>query len=159
MTQPTTPLRDDELRITRTFAAPAAQVFRLWTEASQLKQWLGPRGFECSHCELNASTGGTWRASITSVDRGALWMGGMFREVVADRRLALTFAWDSGTGEPGLETLITVTLEPQGDDQTALHFHQAPFDSKSTRDRHAVGWNEALDKAQRVVEHGAHEDV
>ncbi len=48
-------------------------------------------------------------------------------------------------GEPDNETLITITINPEGA-KTRLVFRQAPFDNAKTRDEHAEGWGEVLDK-------------
>ena len=47
-------------------------------------------------------------------------------------------------GNPGLETVITVTFEDHGSG-TKLTFRQAAFTTVAARDSHAEGWGEALD--------------
>ena len=57
-------LADDELLITRTFDAPVALVFRLWTEPAHMRRWWGPKDFTCTAVELDFRPGGAWRACI-----------------------------------------------------------------------------------------------
>ena len=73
-----------------------------------------------------------------------LWMGGVFREVVAPERLVFTFAWEE-EGEGGLETLITVTFAER-DGKTLMTFHQTPFQSDGERDGHQGGWTSTFDR-------------
>ena len=61
-------------------------------------------------------------------------------------------AWSSPSpgrtdGEPGHETLVTVTFAEQGG-KTLLTFHQAPFESVESRDSHHGGWSESFDRLE-----------
>ena len=67
-------------------------------------------------------------------------MSGIYREIVEPERLVFTFAWDD---EP--ETLVTVTIRPEGDG-TRLTFRQEPFADAASRDSHESGWGECLDR-------------
>ena len=46
-------LAEREITITRMFDAPRAAVFRAWTDAGQLAQWWGPKGFTNPVCEID----------------------------------------------------------------------------------------------------------
>jgi uncharacterized protein YndB with AHSA1/START domain len=140
-----------ELTITRTYDAPVSLVFQIWSEREHMQQWLGPRGFTCTSLSLDFRPGGAWRGCIQSEQYGALWMGGVYREIVPDRRLVFTFAWDEGPDEPGLQTLVTVTFSER-DGKTIQTFHQAPFVDEASRDSHIGGWNECFDKQQQYTE-------
>ena len=52
-------LADDELLITRTFDAPAALVFALWSKPEHMKRWMGPANFTCPEVEIDFRVGGT----------------------------------------------------------------------------------------------------
>ncbi len=148
----TTPeLRDDELLLTHTFDAPPALVFRLWSQAQHMQRWFGPKGFSCTHCEIDFRPGGKWLACIESEQSGPLWMGGEFREIEPDRRIAFSFG-DRGPAQnvhPSSE--VTVTFTDRGDGTTHQILHQTGFPSIAFRDRHIVGWNSALEKAETYV--------
>jgi uncharacterized protein YndB with AHSA1/START domain len=142
---------DDALLIERVFDAPVALVFRLWAEREHMMRWLGPAAFACTHLKMDFRPGGAWRACISSKAQGDLWMGGRYREIEPERRLVYTFTWDNNPGQPGVETLVTVTFAEQ-DGRTIQRFHQAPFVSRAVRDSHIGGWNESFDKQDAVVE-------
>lgn len=82
---------------------------------------------------------------------GESWMGGQFREIEKDKRIAYTFAWEDGRDQPGVDTLVTVTFTEQ-DGKTVQSFHQAPFISVEARDSHVGGWNECFDREQVYAE-------
>jgi glutathione S-transferase len=145
----TTPvLRDDELLIARIFDAPPGLVFKLWSQAQHMQRWLGPRGFTCTHCEIDFRPGGRWLACIESETSGPLWMGGEFREIEPDRRIAFSF----GDRDPGQSvhpaTEVTVTFTDRGDGSTHQLFHQTGFPSVAFRDSHVGGWTSTFEKAE-----------
>jgi uncharacterized protein YndB with AHSA1/START domain len=135
-----------ELTITRTFNAPAALVFKAWTQAEHLVRWLGPKSHPAREVEVDFREGGAWRACLRSPDGEDLWMGGQYREISPPDRLVLTFAWDS----TGFETVVTIRLEEVGE-RTVMHFHQAPFASVDSRDSHNEGWSSSFDRLEAFV--------
>jgi uncharacterized protein YndB with AHSA1/START domain len=138
-------LRDDELLITRTFDAPAAVLFALWSEPEHMKRWMGPADFTCPEAKIDFRVGGAYRAMIKSAAHGENWFGGVYREIERNRRLVFTFAWDNEGPSAGLETLVTITFEER-DGKTIQTFHQSPFLNVERRDSHIGGWNGAFDK-------------
>lgn len=144
-------LADDELLITRVFDAPVSLVFRIWETREHMMRWLGPKDFSCTHLDLDFRPGGTYRACIVSDAYGETWFGGTFQEIVKDRRIVMTFAWDDRPDQPGINTLITVEFTEEGG-RTVQSFHQTPFVSVESRDSHVGGWNECFDREQVYAE-------
>ena len=141
-----------ELVITRTFDAPRALVFRLWTDPHHAKNWWGPVDYPATHLEMDVRPGGAWRGCLTAADDGReLWQHGVFREVVAPERLAFTFVWDE-EGERGVETLVTVTFAEQAG-KTLMTFRHAPFQSDGERDGHRGGWASTFDRLDEYLTH------
>jgi uncharacterized protein YndB with AHSA1/START domain len=143
----TADLADDELLITRTFDAPASLVFRMWTDPEHMKHWMGPKDFTCPEADIDFRVGGAYRAMIRSGAHGENWFGGVYREIVENRRLVFTFAWDNDGPSAGIETLVTITFEER-DGKTVQTFHQRPFLSAERRDSHVGGWTQAFDKLE-----------
>ncbi len=143
-----------ELMIERTFAAPVALVFQSWKQRELMIQWWGPKDFTCTHLELDFREGGAYRACISSAQHGDNWMGGRFLEIVENQRIVMSFAWEDGRDQPGVDTRITVTFAEQ-DGKTLQRFHQAPFLHEEARDSHIGGWSECLDREQQFVEQRA----
>ena len=139
------------LTIERTFAAPAALVFAVWSNEGHMRNWLGPRDFTCTACDLDFRVGGAWRACIVSEAYGESWMGGRYVDIVPGERIVFTFAWEDGRDQPGVETRVTLTFEEHAG-KTKQIFHQAPFLHEDARDSHIGGWNQAFDKEQAYAE-------
>jgi uncharacterized protein YndB with AHSA1/START domain len=138
-------LADDELLITRTFDAPAAVLFALWSQPEHMRRWMGPRNFVCPEVEVDFRVGGAYRVMIKSAEHGENWFGGIYREIEQDRRLVFTFAWENDGPSAGVETLVTITFEER-DGKTVQTFHQRPFLDVERRDSHVGGWTQAFDK-------------
>lgn len=139
-------LADDELLISRRFDAPASLIFAMWTNPAHLMHWMGPQGFDCTAAEIDLRVGGTYRMRIRSPEHGDNAFGGVYREIVPNRRLVFTFAWDNTGPSAGLETLITIILTER-DAKTTMTFHQTPFRDVDARDRHVGGWTSSFEKA------------
>jgi len=141
---------DRTLVITRLFNAPPASVFKAWTDPAIAKTWMGPRGFTATHSEGELRPGGAWRACLRrDADGKELWQGGVYREIVVPERLVFTFAWDDENGQPGHETLVTITFAAEHG-RTRMTFRQATFDSIGQRDGHQGGWTSTF---ERLAEH------
>jgi uncharacterized protein YndB with AHSA1/START domain len=150
-------LADDELLITRTFDAPAAVVFSLWSKPEHMKRWMGPQDFDCPEAEIDFRVGGAYRGMIKSAEHGENWFGGFYREIVPNRRLVFTFTWDNDGPSTGVETVITIDLEErQG--KTVQTFHQRPFRTVSRRDSHVGGWSSAFERLETYAKKIAQED-
>jgi glutathione S-transferase len=141
-------LRDDELLITRTFEAPPALVFKLWSQATHMQRWLGPQGFSCTHCEMDFRPGGKWLACIESEQSGPHWMGGEYLDIDPDRKIVFTFGDREPTSGIHPETRVEVTLTDRGGGRTLQTFHQTGFPSVAFRDGHVRGWSAVFDRAE-----------
>lgn len=138
---------EKELSITRIFDAPRHLVFEAWTKPEHLKQWFAPHNFTIPSLEAESRPGGAWRSSMQKPGGELLTMGGVYQEIVPNERLVFTHAWEDDTDKPGHEgheTKITVTFQDM-DGKTLMHFHQAIFDSKESRDAHNGGWTQFFD--------------
>ena len=143
-------MADTELFITRSFAAPAALVFRLWSDAELLKRWFGPKDFTCPSYSLDFRVGGAYRGMIRSAHYPDGWFGGTFKEIVPNQKIVMSFAWEQGSGLTDRND-ITITLS-EADGVTIQRFHQAPFATIEERDSHLGGWTECLDKQVGYLE-------
>ena len=96
-----------EILITRTFDAPAALLFRAWTEPELVKQWWGFDTGEWLVCDVDLRVGGAWRWVVR--DRGMeVGFHGEYREVERPTRLVATEVYE---GFPDAEALNSTTLD------------------------------------------------
>jgi len=149
-----TKLSEREITITRVFDAPRALVFEAWTDAAQLAQWWGPKGFTNPVCEIDVRVGGAIRVHMRSPDGQVYPMRGEFREIVAPERLVFTNIAVDGADKPIIEGLTTVIFAERGG-KTTMTLH--------TRGRAVVdyavgylqgmeaGWTGSIDKLQTLL--------
>lgn len=143
-----------DLTIDRLFPAPVDRVFALWAEAGHRKHWWAPKGFRCAEFTHDFRVGGAWQARLESLETSqSLWMGGAYREIETNVRIAFDFAWLEAGTDPGARSLITVTFEAEAD-STRQRFHQASFAAELNRDQHHEGWSECLDRLAQLFEPG-----
>lgn len=142
---------ESELVIVRTLDAPRELVWKAWGDPTQMRRWMGPRGYTTVELSGEIRPGGAWRLCMQKDDTGEkLWQGGVYREVVEPERMVFTFAWDGDDGRPENEMLITLTFAAQGQ-KTVMTLRQTQFRSVEQRDGHAGGWNSALDRFEEFV--------
>jgi uncharacterized protein YndB with AHSA1/START domain len=96
--------------ITREIAAPRELVFKAWTDAKQLAQWWGPRGFTNPVCEWDALPGKAIYVVMRAPNGADYPMGGEFREIVAPERLVFTSGALDKKGNLLFEFLHSVTF-------------------------------------------------
>ncbi len=94
--------------ITREFDAPPALVFRAWTEADLVRQWMGPRSVDMDIEVWDCRTGGSWRYAAGRDGEEIARFYGSFHEVRPGERLVQTFTW---AGMPDSVALETMTFE------------------------------------------------
>jgi uncharacterized protein YndB with AHSA1/START domain len=105
--------------ITREFDAPAALVFRAYTEPDLFRQWIGPRNRTFELQEFDCRTGGAWRYSTGGQgdDDFEAKFYGAFHEVRRDERIVQTFTFE---GFPDQVALETATFEDLADGRSRV---------------------------------------
>ena len=136
------------LQIRRVYKAPVAAVYAAWTDPEQMKHWMGPSDdFGESEVTMDVRVGGRYRIVMHSRDGEVHRVGGVFREVVTNRKLAYTWAWES---TPERESLVTLEFKPSGEDTELVLAHQRFADTQA-RDKHQQGWHGCLDRLGRFL--------
>ncbi len=120
---------EQEIVMTRVFAAPRRLVFDAWTRPEQVSRWLlGPDGWTMPICEIDLRVGGAWRYVLRHPDGRELIMRGVYREIDRPGRLVSTESFD---GMPG-EGVNTFTLD-EVDGVTTVTIRSL-YESRATRD-------------------------
>lgn len=131
------------LEITRTFKAPRALVFKVWTQPEHIVRWWG-----CSYMVDNKVTndlrvGGGFRSEMTLDDGAKQVIVGKYLEIVEPERLSFTWNWEDGS--LGSETVVTIALEEQGA-STVMTMRHELFDTADLRNAHNDGWTASFDR-------------
>jgi uncharacterized protein YndB with AHSA1/START domain len=135
------------LTLKRRLNARPAKVYAAWTDAEKIARWWGPAGTVAGsvRAEMDVRVGGRFRVSFQTGDGEYHEVGGVYQEVVPDRRLVFSWAWHS---TPERESLVAVTLQAD-DDGTLLTLHHEQFADQAARDGHERGWSGTLDKLEQ----------
>lgn len=104
------------VRITRTFNAPPAKVFRAHTDPELFAQWIGPRSISTRMDFYDCRTGGSYRY-VTILDGAEYGFFGSFHEVRPSELIVQTFTFEGFPDGVALERLV---FEDLGDGRTRL---------------------------------------
>ena len=139
------------LQIRRTFEAPVAAVYAAWTDPEEVKQWMAPSDdFGSTDATIDLRVGGRYRIVMRGPDGEMHRVGGVYREIVPNRRLVYSWAWES---TPERESLVTVEFRSAGQG-TELVLTHTRFADTEARDKHNHGWNGCLERFGRYVSRG-----
>jgi uncharacterized protein YndB with AHSA1/START domain len=142
---------DNQILITREFAAPKHLVYRAWTTPELIKRWWsGDRG-EVTSAEVDLRVGGSWRYVMTATGGFEVAFHGEYREIVPNERLVSTEVFE---GMPDAQALDTLTLTER-DGRTTLRI-LVEHDSQQARDAHInsgmeAGMQESMDHLEQVA--------
>ena len=131
------------LELSRHYPVAPEKVWRAWTDAEALKKWWAPESGGVALAELDVRVGGRYRIVFGGPDNNANEVAGVYREVVANRKLSFTWSWPRTT--PERESLVTIVFRRAGEG-TELQFRHEQFFDEVSRDNHKRGWTAALDK-------------
>jgi uncharacterized protein YndB with AHSA1/START domain len=120
---------DEQILITREFAAPKHLVWRAYTEPDLVKRWWAGRRGEMNVAEIDLRVGGTYRYAMTATEGFEVAFHGEFREIEPHDRIVNTEVYE---GAPDSAALNRVTFTEAGGRTTLTILMQ--LDSKATRD-------------------------
>lgn len=135
------------LTIKRRFNAPPAKVYAAWTDPEKIARWFGPDGGAVLSAESDVRVGGRYRIIFHTEDGEEHNVSGVYQEVVPNERLVFTWMWIT---MPERESLVMVSLKPDGDGTMMTLLHERFFDEPA-RDRHHMGWTGCFDKLERYL--------
>jgi len=138
------------LNLQRHYPVAPEKVWRAWTDPEALKRWWGPGGPEAvSVAQLDVRVGGRFRIVFGGPQGNEHEVQGVYKEVVANRKLVFTWTWPRTT--PERESLVTILFKPHGGGTELDFVHSQHFD-QSVRDGHQRGWSEAFAKLERFLQ-------
>jgi uncharacterized protein YndB with AHSA1/START domain len=147
---------DREVKVTRSFKAPRALVYRAYTEPELVRRWLlGPPGWSMPICEMDVRVGGAFRWRWRSEDNASEFgFTGTYRDVQPSSRIVHTEAYDPGTvggGYPGEDAIVTVTFAEDGAVTTVTTL--IDFGSKEARDAAvATGMTDGMEQSYQLLD-------
>ncbi|RJL35406.1 SRPBCC family protein [Bailinhaonella thermotolerans] len=85
---------DDQILITREFAAPRHLVYRAWTTPELVKRWWAGQRGKMTSVEIDLRVGGRWRYVMDVNEGGEVAFHGEYREIVPGERIVYTETLD-----------------------------------------------------------------
>jgi uncharacterized protein YndB with AHSA1/START domain len=102
----------------RNASCPPGVVFDQWLEPESLAEWMCPRPVRVVDLTVEPRVGGNARFDVDDSGTRVLITGHF---LTIDRRHLLRFTWShSDWPDPTAASIVTVALEPLGDDQTLM---------------------------------------
>jgi uncharacterized protein YndB with AHSA1/START domain len=151
-----------EFILNRHIPAKQERVFSAFTQAEQLRQWWGPKGFHSTHCTLDLRRGGVMHYCLDG--QGApVWGKWVIVELLPPRRLGFIACFsDADAGEPTRhpqladwprETMTEIEFRAQADGAllrvVSTPLNATPAERRCFARHHDAldqGWSDTLDK-------------
>ncbi len=129
------------LEIRQRFSVPRERVYKAWTDAQALAEWMGPQGVRVRVDELEVRPGGRYHFTFLA-EEGDHPLGGEFIEVVKNERLVFSWCWEAGD-IAGVETVVELTFtEVDGGTELILDHRKLP--TAAALEKHTEGWTGCL---------------
>jgi uncharacterized protein YndB with AHSA1/START domain len=145
----------------RTFNAPAADVWKIWTDADSVKKWWGPKDYTAIVVRDDVRPGGTFLWAMESAQGKKYWNTGTYQEVVPAQKIVskMAFANENGQAIPGPQvsapgrwpneiTVIVEFSESQGKTAVTVTELGIPL---IVYPLSRIGWSQQFDKIQSLL--------
>jgi uncharacterized protein YndB with AHSA1/START domain len=136
------------VRIERTFAASAEDVFDAWTSPEVMRRWFHPTpDWETSEAEVDLRVGGKVRVVMRTPDGREVEAQGEYTLIDRPHRLAMTWNFDD---DPSNEQLIELSFSESGG-STTVRMVNSGISTDERRDAQDQGWRGCLDELEQVL--------
>jgi len=139
------------VQVRRRVKAGAEEIFDLWTRPDLMVRWMSPfpGAVDCkASCDLRP--GGAFSLVMSSPE-ARRDVSGTYVEI--DRPRKLVFTW-IGPLTNNVNTLVTVELNPRGDNETDLVLTHERLPTPAIHEGHTKGWGIILDHLAEAVGSG-----
>jgi uncharacterized protein YndB with AHSA1/START domain len=148
---------DEQILITREFAAPRNLVYKAWTTPELVKRWWNAKRGQVTVAEIDLHAGGKWRYVQVTDDGFEVGFHGEYLEVVSNERIVSTEVYEGlpeGVSEAEGATVNTATFAEADGRTTLTILVQAT--SRASRDAiidsgMEAGLQDALDLLEQVA--------
>ena len=150
------------LVFTRTFDAPRALVWKVWTDAKHIANWWGPSCFTTQNVVWNARPGAKLNVDMVGPDGTVYPMPGSFIDVNEPEFLSLKAGVPDGQGGMLFETLTEVRFVER-ENKTDVIVSAKVLNQKPGAEVHLggmeEGWSQTLDRLGEEVAEAAGIDL
>jgi uncharacterized protein YndB with AHSA1/START domain len=136
------------VRIERTFAAPAEDVFDAWTSVEVIRRWFKPaQDWGPASAEVDLRVGGKVRVVMRSPEGAEVGASGEYTVIERPHRLAFTWTFDD---DPSNQQMIDLEFTEE-DGATTVLFVNSNISHEKRRDEQYSGWQACLDHLERAL--------
>jgi len=136
------------VRIERTFAATAEDVFDAWTSPEVMRRWFhAAPDWETPEAEVDLRVGGRVRVVMRKPDGTEAEAHGEFTLIDRPHRLVMTWTFDD---EPSNEQLIELSFS-ESEGSTTVLLVNTGISTDARRDAQDWGWRGCLEQLGRVL--------
>ncbi|HKO27707.1 MAG TPA: SRPBCC domain-containing protein, partial [Solirubrobacteraceae bacterium] len=139
---------DRVVRIERTYAASAEEVFDAWTSPEVMRRWFhcGP-DWATPVAEVDLRVGGAVRIVMRRPDRREAGARGEYTVIDRPHRLVMTWTFDDA---PANQQLVELTFE-EAEGTTIVVLTNRDISSDERRASQDEGWRLCLDELERLL--------
>lgn len=136
------------VRIERTFAASAEDVFDAWTSPEVMRRWFhaGP-DWDTPEAEVDLRVGGHVRVVMRRPDGTEAGARGRYTLIDRPRRLVMTWSFDD---HPSNEQLIELSFS-ESEGSTTVRMVNSAISTEERRESQQLGWGLCLDELGRAL--------
>ena len=136
------------VRIERTFAASAEEVFDAWTSPEVMRRWFHcDPAWDTPVAEVDLQVGGKIRVVMRRPDGTEVEAQGIFTLIDRPHRLVMTWTFDD---DPSNEQLLELSLT-ESEGATTVLLINSRISTDERRDEQAKGWQGCLDELDRLL--------
>jgi uncharacterized protein YndB with AHSA1/START domain len=136
------------VRIERTFAASAQEVFEAWTSPEVMRRWLHPApDWGTPEAEVDLRVGGKVRVVMRRPDGTEVEARGEYAVIERPHRLVMTWTFDD---DPSNEQLIELSFSESERSTTVLMVNSG-ISTDERRDGQDWGWRGCYDELERML--------
>jgi len=136
------------LVLKRRIKAAPEKVYQAWTHPEQMTLWWGnPQHSKKPIAQTDLRVGGRFHVQFWGQDDQHHSVSGVYREVVPNRKLVFSWAWQS---TPERESQVTIDLSPVAEGTMLTLTHEQFYDQKACDD-HRMGWERSLDNLEKAL--------
>lgn len=129
------------LEIRRTIDASPAEIWTAWTDPDLLARWFAPGEMRAEVLAYELRVGRPYRIRMHEQDGSTYTVGGTFVEVTPQRRLVMTWAWESPDAQ---ESRVTVEFAAR-DAGTEIAVRHEGLPDEASAVAHGKGWEGCLE--------------
>jgi uncharacterized protein YndB with AHSA1/START domain len=142
------------VQVRKQLKAAPAKVFGAFADATLVAKWLRPSpDIKLSVLDFDFRVGGSYRFAYDTPEGMRMVVGGVYRAIAPNERLAFTWLIEPPDEHAGIETFVTVSIKAVagGSELTIQHDR---FDRADAEARHEAGWGGALELLDGLLSKG-----